>query len=433
MVEPCAQQAEMPLARTSRDDFNARLDQLAAHANGNRTLALLVIRIHNLHRVNATFGYVVNRRIVEYVGLRLGDALHEHDEIYLIADDEYALILPDLANRGHAELAANRMLRSIDEPVRVGATLHDVKITVGVAACSGASGEAAQLLQRAELALAHAEDKSRGLASYADANALATAAEWDVESELTDAIENGELEMHYQPQIDLESGRIDGAEALMRWRHPRRGFLQPAAFIGAAERGNQIRGLTWSALNMALSNAALWPRLEPPVSISVNVSARLLSDPEFVAMVLDAVAIWGLKTTRLTLEITETAFMHEYEAGIATLKALHAQGIDVSIDDFGTGYSSFAYFRDLPASELKIDKSFVVHLLEHGRDADIVDAIITLAHKFGLRVVAEGVTDQATFDALRYLGCDSAQGYWLAEPMPQDEFIAFLNDHRGDK
>ncbi|HET6654804.1 MAG TPA: GGDEF domain-containing phosphodiesterase [Gammaproteobacteria bacterium] len=421
---------EAAIDRISRDAFTKRLDKVVAANGGQHTLGLLVVRAQNLHRVNATFGHAVHCKIVTELGNRLRGMARKHDEVHLIADDEYALILPKLSNRGHAELAANKVLSTVAEPFQIGATLHNIAVTIGIGTFAGDAAEGAQLLQRAELALAGAEDSRATYAAYEDAAALATTAAWDIESELTEAIEHSEFELYFQPQVDITNNRICGAEGLMRWHHPLRGFLTPNFFIDAAEQSSQIRPLTWSALNMALQRASQWPTMPVPLRIGVNISAVLLSDPEFAGLTASALGIWGMKPERLVLEITETALMRELDASYATLKQLHQMGVHVSIDDFGTGYSSFAYFRDLPAREVKIDKCFVVSMLEHGKDRDIVESLIGLAHKFDLHVVAEGVTSQATLDALRELGCDTAQGYYLAEPMPHDEFMEFLNRNR---
>ncbi|HET6725619.1 MAG TPA: bifunctional diguanylate cyclase/phosphodiesterase [Gammaproteobacteria bacterium] len=422
---------EETVGRVSRDDFTAALDEAVLMNPPQRTLALLVVRVHGLHRLNATFGHIVNRRVVASLGERLRGILHGQDQIHLIADDEYGLILPNLSNRGHAELAATKILSTVAEPFRVGATLHTISVTIGIGTFAGQGAEAAQLLQRAELALASAEDTGKRYATYEDATALATTASWDVEAELVEAVENGELELYYQPQLDLKTNKITGAEGLMRWRHPLRGFLTPNFFIDAAERSSQIRPLTWSALNMALQRASQWPVREPALNVGVNISAGLLSDPEFSGMVSSAVAIWDIAPERLTLEITETALMHELDESYATVKRLHDMGLNISIDDFGTGYSSFSYFRNLPAREIKIDKCFIIKILDHHKDRDIVESLIDLAHKCDLRVIAEGVTDQATLDALRELDCDGVQGYYVAEPMSHDDFLQFLEDHRN--
>ncbi|HET7371624.1 MAG TPA: bifunctional diguanylate cyclase/phosphodiesterase [Gammaproteobacteria bacterium] len=422
--------AEAAVARISRDDFTSRLDRAVAEKSEERTLGLLVVRARNLHRVNAAFGHAVHDKIIAELGNRLHRVAREHDEVHLIADDEYALILPNLSNRGHAELAANKVISTVAEPFQIGATLHNIAVTIGIGTFSGDATEGAQLLQRAELALAGAEDSHASYAAYEDAAALATAAAWDIEAELAEAIEYSEFELYFQPQIDIASNRICGAEGLMRWHHPLRGFLTPNFFIDAAEQSSQIQSLTWSALNMALQRASQWPTLSQPLSVGVNISAVLLSDPEFANLTANALAIWGIAPQRLVLEITETALMREMDASRATLKQLHDMGVHVSIDDFGTGYSSFAYFRDLPAREVKIDKCFVAGMLEHRKDRDIVESLVDLAHKFDLRVVAEGVTDQPTLDVLRELECDVAQGYYLAEPMTHKEFGAFLDKRR---
>lgn len=416
--------------RVSYDALGRHLDDAFAAKAGRATLALLVVRIHNLRRINATFGHEVGRQILAELGERLHTVARAYDQVHLIGDDEYALILPDLTDGGHAELAASKVVRTVAEPFCINETLHKIAISIGIDTCRDGEIDPARLLQRAELALATAENRKLPYALYEDVTALATAVDWDVEAELADALESGALQMYYQPQLDIAGNYICGVEALMRWRHPTRGLLTPTLFIPAAERSGLIDQLTWAALNMTLQHAGEWPLMPSPLRVSVNLSATLLSNPELVTQVANAVRIWQLPPQQLVLEITETALVRDVDESYAMLKRLQDMRINISIDDFGTGYASFAYFRNLPVREIKIDLCFVSHMFDNEADRHIVESILTLAQKFHLHVVAEGVADGRTLDALGNMGCNAAQGYFIAEPMPLDAFCEFLKLHR---
>lgn len=379
-----------------------------------------------MRRIRAQYGYAASRQLLTELGRRLNDIARAHDEVLLVGDDEYALILSDLLNHGHATLAATRILNAVATPFTIGAVNYNATVSIGITIFPDDAANADALSRCADLALATAERTQAPYACYADTPTSVTVASWELEGELREALENSELEMYYQPQLDLASGTVCGAEALMRWNHPGRGLLIPGLFIGAAERTGQIRPISWAGLNMALQAASQWPRLDAPLTVGVNISAILLGEPEFAELVLDALAIWGIAPERLVLEITETAVMRQFDTSYAALKRLHERGVEILIDDFGTGYSSLRYFRSLPASALKIDKSFVMKLASNDEDRHIVESIVGLARKFDLRVTAEGASDAETMEILHQLGCDTVQGYYVGRPMSQAEFIDYL-------
>ena len=220
---------------------------------------------------------------------------------------------------------------------------------------------------------------------------------------------------------------VFGAEALIRWENKERGFIRPDIFIPIAEQSGQIQDITWWSLNTALRHAMEWPKPWKPLKVAVNISAKILKDLAFVDSVRSALSVWGVSPEQLILEITESALMEDTSRSFITLEELKAIGVGISIDDFGTGYSSMAYFKNIPANELKIDQSFVFHMLSNAMDQHVVNTIIELAHGFDLKVVAEGIENVETFEALKELNCDVAQGYHVARPMPQKEFIQWLN------
>ena len=248
------------------------------------------------------------------------------------------------------------------------------------------------------------------------------------EAELDAALAEGQLEMHYQPKLRLPGGEPCGAEALMRWFHPERGLIRPDIFIGLAERIGKIEDLTWFALNTSLRQLREWPLHDNPFNVAINVTPQIVQKEEFAEIVANALQVWDVEPAQLTIEITETALMNKPEASFRTLTALRKLGVMVSIDDFGTGYSSLAYFKDIPATELKIDRSFVFKMLDNHGDRQIVQTVIDLAHGFGLKVVAEGIEDAETQAALISMGCDSAQGFYLSKPICHRDFQSWLEE-----
>jgi sensor c-di-GMP phosphodiesterase-like protein len=249
--------------------------------------------------------------------------------------------------------------------------------------------------------------------------------------QLDSAIQRGEMVMHYQPKVRLSDLRPIGAEALMRWNSSSRGTVSPDIFIPIAERTGQIKKLTMWALNTALRQSSEWQHDWGKLSVAVNLPGELATQRDLPDLVESALRLWGKDNIQLVLEITERSLMDRVH-GFDILAAIRALGVEISIDDFGTGYSCLAYFRDIPADELKIDKSFVTRMLTDRASADITSLVIDLAHRFGLTVAAEGVEDSATLDALRASGCDIAQGYLLGKPMPPAAFQEWLQAFRSD-
>ncbi|MBT8062318.1 MAG: EAL domain-containing protein, partial [Gammaproteobacteria bacterium] len=251
---------------------------------------------------------------------------------------------------------------------------------------------------------------------------------WGLEQDLDDAVQSGELELFYQPKISVATGCPCGAEALMRWSSPTRGFVPPDVFIPIADSTGRIETLTWFALNAASRQTMQWSERWGPLSVAVNVTPNIVEHSDLIRLAHNATGLWDLPPERLVIELTEGALMRKPEQSLHILNEIRAAGIKVAIDDFGTGYSSLAYFKNIPADELKIDKSFVLNMLNDEADERIVRAVISLAHSFGLKVTAEGVEDKQTADALAELGCDYLQGYYYSRPTSQPEFSAWLDN-----
>jgi EAL domain-containing protein (putative c-di-GMP-specific phosphodiesterase class I) len=249
-------------------------------------------------------------------------------------------------------------------------------------------------------------------------------------SDLRQGIQRDELELFYQPKLDLRTRRVVGAEALVRWNHPTRGTVMPDLFIGLAEETGNIQGMTRWALATGLGQAAEWRRLGFELRVSINLSVRDLEDDTLPEQIATLLAANDLPVQALVLEITESALMNEVDAAVAVLQRLSDQGIALSIDDFGAGQSSLTYLRRLPVSEVKIDKAFVLKLAHYLDDRTIVQAVVDLGHRLGYSVTAEGVEDAESLELLSSFDCDHAQGYFIARPLPAAQFVRFLDDQR---
>lgn len=416
--------------RPNRPSLIRHLESYRVRAAGNgKTLGLLVIQVKRGQEFGVLFGFRSIEALMQELAERLAGACRNDDRVMRTGEYEYAVILPELINEGHALLAANKLLRSLTTPFEIDSQIISVGASMGIALFPDHAKDCDALLRYAELAAADAARSDVPYKLYAPTAPEELAGAWDLESELDTALDNGELEIFYQAKINLRGGLLAGAEALLRWRSPKRGLVPPNVFIPVATRSGQIGELTWSALNMALQHAAAWPMRFGPLSLSVNIAPTLLEDSTLVNRVADAMGVWGAKPNRLILEITETAVMRNPDLSFETIRGLKSKGVLVSIDDFGTGYSSLANFKNIPASELKIDKSFVISMLENPADASIVRTIIGLAQAFDLQVAAEGVENLQILRTLINMQCNYAQGYYISQPLPAAAFAQFINEY----
>jgi diguanylate cyclase (GGDEF)-like protein len=411
--------------------FNDLQRFVDAHRASDKKFAILLININHFRKINIVYGYQAGDRLLgEFVG-RLKELCREQDYIARMGNAEFIMALPEIINEGHATLAANKMLSSLHEPFDLGTHRQKITANMGIALFPDHATDIAALVQKAEIALIDARNSIQAFAIYSENQQRADFNLWDIEVELQNAQDRDEFELYFQPQICLQTGCVFGAEALIRWDNRERGFIRPDIFIPVAEHSGQIHSITWWSINAALRLIKDWPASMPPLKVAVNISAVVLRDPELVESIRSALSIWGTEHERLTLEITESALMEDMATSFITLEELKSLGLNISIDDFGTGYSSMAYFKYIPANELKIDQSFVCYMLENAMDQHIVRTIIEMAHGFDLKVVAEGIENLETFKALRELGCDVAQGYHLAAPMPQEKFIEWLDNYQS--
>jgi EAL domain-containing protein (putative c-di-GMP-specific phosphodiesterase class I) len=302
--------------------------------------------------------------------------------------------------------------------------LVDVALSFGVA--GGEGRNAKQLVANAGLAALHAWQKDARWEMFSDADGEETKFELSLLGELDAALSSGQLWNAYQPKLDLHSGRIVAAEALVRWDHPERGLIQPDKFIPIIEENGRARDLTTYVLGQALDDALAWKNAGLPIGIAVNVSASLLADHGFIEEVGRIVQGSRLPADQVTIEVTETAAMHSPARAISALESWRALGVNISVDDYGTGQSSLGYLQTLPANELKIDKSFVLTLETDRRNAIMVRSTIAMAHELGMKVVAEGIENAACLELLKEMGCDTAQGYFISRPVSAEAITELL-------
>ncbi|GMW06039.1 MAG: hypothetical protein AMXMBFR8_08360 [Nevskiales bacterium] len=392
---------------------------------GVATVGLMVIQLSGLDAVNGRFGYLGGDKVLQEFAGRLRGIARAQDCVFEVNGRTFALLLHNPLHEGHAMLAAESVTRAAAEPVSIGSGRACVKARIGISLMPEPAANGEELLRQCETALdiARQRDAPHVLFTNAliDTDKPEARHTWfDVE----EALRSGEFELHFQPQVSLATSRLAGAEALVRWRKPGVGIIAPGYFMGAIEHSRGIRTLLRFVLNSALREAAGWARSQADVGVAVNLASGNLEDPELVEMVEDALGIWNLPAAQLTLELTESSLMQNPAASARTLERLRQIGVRTSIDDFGTGYSSLAYLRDLPADELKVDRSFVARVTENPRDRDIVASIAQLAHAVDLTVVAEGIEDAGTLAAIAAVGCDIGQGYHFDAPLPAQDFAA---------
>ncbi len=414
-----------------RAQFFRTLDSEINRANSHGTrLGLLLIDIRRFRLINSLYGFDNGDRALKAVSNVLRETARAQDRVARIGDDEFALILTEIANEGHARLAALKVLRLLEVPLLLGEDKVRLQAGIGIALCPHHASETHALAKAAQdaLHLGREQDEDITVARYQGPEEISD--QWDIEIGLEKAIERSQFLVFFQPKVSLVTGRPTGGEALLRWKSPSRGLVAPGGFLPFARTIGQLTQITSWVLNSALRLGRDWPTKWGELSVCVNVPPRLLAKPGLVDIVHGAMDVWGQKGIKLTVEIVEEALAPNSKACFQTLRELRKLGVEIAIDDFGTGYSSLSYFRDLPANELKVDRSFIIGFLADEANRNIVHLIVDLAHRFGLSVVAEGVEDIDTLRALRELGCDQAQGYYIAKPTPAEDFGRWLTAYR---
>ena len=403
-----------------------RLEQALRTARRLSTpLALLVMDLDRFKEINDTFGHRAGDLLIGEVARRITADLRETDTVARLGGDEFALILPG-ADEGGAGHVAQKIIAALQRPFDIDGVAHEVAISIGVAVSPQHGEDVETLMRRADMAMYVAKTTPGGSAVYAEQQDPEGSNQLALMAELRHTLETDQLQVVYQPIVGFNEGEATRVEVLARWRHPDRGLIAPGEFIPLAERSGLVKSLFSRVLTLTLAQCASWKAVNLPVQAAVNLSIRNLLDPDLPRVVGDALERAGLSPGWLAFEITESMLMAEPNRALRTLAELRDLGVQLAIDDFGVGYSSLAYLQRLPAYAVKIDRSFIGRMTRDRNSAEIVKLITNLGHALGMKVVAEGIEDQATYDACAAVGCDSAQGFFVGRPMVAAAIPAWL-------
>jgi diguanylate cyclase (GGDEF)-like protein len=381
--------------------------------------------LDRFRRINEHLGYSVGDAVLIKMAARLAAVPSIESAVARFAADQFAAFT-QLRNAASLQAWGTSLFMALADPVFVEAQPIDITATLGLALASDGADSPDELMRCADLALEHARREKRALAVYEEALKPAARDQLSLLGELRHAVEHDELRLFFQPKIELKTGRVTGAEVLLRWQHPTRGLLFPADFIPFAEKTGFIRRLTRWTLDHAIAQGALWQQAGNALGLAVNISADDVGDVRLDSRIASMLTRHQLPPALLTLELTESGFIEDPTRALRVLDSVAALGVSLSIDDFGTGYSSLSHLARMPVHEVKIDRSFVQGLDSDPEFAPVVQAAIDMGHGLGLKVVAEGIETEEAAVRLRKFGCDIAQGYWYAKPMPLAAFETWL-------
>lgn len=410
----------------NRSLYMDRLQQaIRAAEREQKPFAVMMMDLNKFKWINDTLGHHVGDLVLQEVAVRIKSTLRASDTISRFGGDEFLILLPgDDANK--VIHVVDKIRHAFETNLIIEGNSLNIEGSIGISIYPDHGTDAHTLIKRADVAMYAAKNSDIGYALYDSQNDLNSPNRLVLAGQLRKSIENDELVLHYQPKVSLRTGAVYGVEALVRWRHPHLGMLYPNDFIPLAEGSGLITPLTFWVLDAALRQHHQWRQAGVELVIAANLSARNLQDMDLPAKVAARLSAWHVSPQWLELEITESAIMGDPVRAQKILSQLDDMGVQLTIDDFGTGYSSLAYLKQLPVDEIKIDRSFVMDMLQDGSNRTIVQSTIDLGHNLGLKVVAEGVEDQECWNLLRSQGCDSAQGYYISRPMPGEEMLTWL-------
>lgn len=407
----------------NRKLLNNRLQQEILRSERNKKpLVLIMSDLDHFKEINDTLGHHVGDIVLQQAAIRLFRTFRKTDSVARLGGDEFGILLPETSLK-QARKISKKVVEAFEIPFVVEGHRLSLGISMGLAESPVHGNDVNILVQRADVAMYVAKRNNLGFSVYDPDQDTHSVGRLALMSEFRSAIEDQSLELAFQPKVNIRTREIIGAEALLRWNHPGRGYIEPDEFIPLAEQTGLIKPLTSWVLAQAVEQCMAWRKIWPEFNMAVNLSVRNLHDAALLDQVRELIDIYKMPPSCLTLEITEGHIMTDPMRARETLETLNMMGIALSIDDFGTGYSSLSYLKQLPVNELKIDKSFVMEMTEDENDAVIVKATIDLAHNLGLRTVAEGVVDQQTWNVLESLNCDIAQGYFISPPVSAADFI----------
>jgi diguanylate cyclase (GGDEF)-like protein len=411
-----------------RKEFLQHIDNLLEQSRKEKgVLAYLVIKLKRFKDINTAYSLQTGDELLQQLEKRLRNLMRPSDVLSRTGDSEFGMVLPALNNVSHALLAANKIVHESEKPLGLESHVIEPSVIVGVSIASDRMTHEG-LIQNSTIALMEAEKNNERYRLYEPEIDRTLPPKLILENEMHYAYEHDEYSLCFQPKIDITNQRLDGAEALIRWHSSKYGMVNTQYFVDILEESSLLMPVTKWVLNMSLRKCLEFQRVVSDFKIAVNLSPALLTNDEIIDVVASAVNIWNIEPSSLVLEVTEGAMMKNPALSMDILQKLDALGVGLSIDDFGTGYSSLSYLKNLPAREIKIDRSFVMNMLDDPRDKSIVKAAIDLAHNLDLHVVAEGIEQQGMQDSLTDMGCDFGQGYHIARPMPEDALMKWLSE-----
>lgn len=412
----------------NRNLLSERLDEALKLARRlEKKVAVMILDLDKFKPVNDLHGHATGDKLLKVVAERLMKCAREVDTVARLGGDEFAIVFTNIEDDANIITIADRIINSIQEPIEIEGNIIQIGTSIGISFFPEDSDKPTELIRMADVALYQAKEDGRRVFRLYDPQMDAeTKAQKQIEMDLNKALENDELLLHYQPQFDADTGKMVGAEALIRWLHPEKGMISPYNFIPVAELCGLMIPIGQWVLNTACIAAKKWQDQGlPKIRMSVNISARQFHADNFVETIEHAIKVSNLNPKWLELEITEGMVIKNADSVITKLEGLKALGVYLAIDDFGTGYSSLAYLKRFPVNRLKIDQSFIRNIHEDQDDAAITDAVIRLSHSLGLETVAEGVETEEHVKILREKGCDIFQGYHFCKPIEHDAFVDF--------
>jgi diguanylate cyclase (GGDEF)-like protein len=413
----------------NRAAFNARLDEGIRRARRNaQQLAVALIDLDRFKEVNDTLGHQVGDALLREISTRIVEGTPNAAIVSRLGGDEFAVLFDEVADTAQAAGHAFELVETLARPFQVDGFRLEVEASVGVALFPDHGRDNDTLLQHADIAMYVAKEHHGRVEVYDASKDRYSRRRLGLLGQLRSSLDARDVLLYYQPKLDLHTGEVETVEALVRWAHPQEGLILPADFVPLAERTGLIRPLTTFVMEEAVAQARRWLDAGLDLPIAVNLSARSLYDTQFPEEVHELLTRWNLPPRQLHLEITESSMMADPERARRILTALDRMGIRVVIDDFGTGYSSLAYLQELPVSEIKVDRSFVLGMVDNDSDHIIVRSTIDLAHNLGLQVTAEGVESAAALAHLRAAGCNAAQGYFISRPLPAEALESWVSD-----
>jgi diguanylate cyclase (GGDEF)-like protein len=413
----------------NRTLFHHMVEKALDKARANQEiLAVLLLDLDDFKEVNKTLGHFSGDMVLKQLAVRLRTTVRDTDTVAHLGGDDFAVLLSGVKQPEDIDQIAQKLCQTVESKFALGGINLNLQMSIGIVHFPNHGDDVDSLLQKAEVALYLAKQhKGCSVETYSPELDTHSPRKLTLMSDLHHAINHSELLLHYQPKVDLASHRVVAFEALVRWQHPQHGLLPPMEFIPAAERTGLIVPMTYWIADQAMAQCARWQGANSDIDVAVNVPVSVLLDHELPKRLTALLHKHGLAPRRLVVEITESSLMEDLESGLRQLTHLSSLGMRISIDDFGTGYSSLAYLRRLPISEIKIDQSFVMGMLESDNDAVIVHATIGLAHNLGKTVIAEGVADAGILKRLTALGCDLAQGHHISPPVDGKQAGYFLS------